>query len=243
MGISVVGLDRSNPFVIDLSQVDARVPTRDNSPVQKDRVQTQAIEGPQGDDLCALRRTGDFWEVSYEGRSFSIRHLAGLNYLAPLLATPFREFRAEELDALIRGHAAVSQTEPVELFLAATNHDSGVETQLLDDTALAEYHARLRALEARAEEDLDGGERRELDWLGTTLRKDTRLGGSSRTTAGTVMRIRNNTTKRIHKALNAIDKQDAALAQFLRNSIQTGSACQYAPDRPIRWAVSGTAIR
>ena len=58
---------------------------------------TPKVDGERNPN--ALRREGDYWSLSFEGRTVALRDLKGLHYLARLLAHPGREFHVLDLVA------------------------------------------------------------------------------------------------------------------------------------------------
>ena len=74
-----------------------------------------------------LRKEGDYWTISYEGRAFRLKDTKGLRYLAELLRNPGREFHV--LDLVAADH------EPGETPSTAVSFDLGDAGQLLDAPA------------------------------------------------------------------------------------------------------------
>ena len=59
---------------------------------------TQVVAGAN-----VFRREGDYWSVTFEGRTVRLRDLKGMHYLARLLADPGREFHVLDLVAAETG--------------------------------------------------------------------------------------------------------------------------------------------
>src|ERR1051325_11081953 len=90
------------------------------------------MAGAVGHTDAVFAREGDVWTIAYRGRTFRLRHVKGLGYIAALLAQPGRELHVLELT----GPAA----------------DHGTGTPLLDERAKREYGRRLQELESELEE-------------------------------------------------------------------------------------------
>jgi hypothetical protein len=50
-----------------------------------------------------IRKAGQFWTISYEGKTFSLQDSRGLQYLAFLLASPGEEFHAQRIQSEVEG--------------------------------------------------------------------------------------------------------------------------------------------
>lgn len=61
------------------------------------------------------------------------------------------------------------------------------------------------------------------------------LGGRDRRLGDEKERARKAVSARIGDAIDRIERANPQLAQHLRNSVQTGTWCTYAPAEPTRW--------
>ncbi len=167
------------------------------------------------------------WECGYEGATFHVRHMVGLQHLARLIAADGDEFHVLQLagaDNLTGGDQS-----PVEL---------------LDARAKASYRQRIADLredidEADANNDYERTERlrAELDAIVEHLRGAVGLDGKSRTTLTDAERARVAVRKAITAALDRLAEHDTAFAQHLRIHTHTGLYCRYEPDplHPLEW--------
>lgn len=174
-----------------------------------------------------LRREGEFWTLSYEGRITRIADARGLHHLARLLAEPGREVHALDLTA------GGSAPHPA---------DAG---PILDAAAKAAYRERVTELRAEldeAEAFADAGRaeraRAELDALTAELARAAGLGGRDRRVGDAAERARVSVTKAIRSALRRIAQHDPDLAEHLGRTVRTGIFCSYQPDPRVRasWA-------
>jgi len=178
-----------------------------------------------------LRRTRGEWECGYEGATFHLAHMIGLQHLARLLSAGGAEIHV--------------------LQLASPTGDRQREPQsrqaLLDEKAKAAYRERITDLRQELQEAEDNNDferadhiRTELDLIVDELRRAVGLGGRSRTVTNDAERARVAVRKAITTALDRLAEHDTAFAQHLRIHIRTGIYCHYQTDpiNPIEWNVS-----
>jgi tetratricopeptide (TPR) repeat protein len=178
-----------------------------------------------------LRRTRGEWECGYEGATFHLAHMVGLQHLARLLSVGGAEIHV--------------------LQLASPSGDRQREPQsrhvLLDEKAKAAYRERITDLREELQEADDNNDferadhiRTELELIVDELRRAVGLGGRSRTVANDAERARVAVRKAIITALDRLAEHDSTFAQHLRIHIRTGIYCHYQtdPTNPIEWNVS-----
>jgi eukaryotic-like serine/threonine-protein kinase len=197
---------------------------------------------PAGDTV--FRREGEFWTIMYEGRTFRLRDVKGLRYIASLLGSPGREVHVLELVSAVTGGPIGPRPPPAGSDLVGS-WPSDLASPL-DERAKTEYRRRLEDLEEELVEARDFGDteratriEEEIDFLTRELAQALGLGGRDRTVASPAERARISVTKAIRTAIKLVDKQCPALAAHLEASIHTGRFCSYAPPgaAPPRWAL------
>jgi hypothetical protein len=190
--------------------------------------------GERADGTEAIfRREGEFWTIAYAGKTFRLRDVKGLRYLAFLLGSPGKELHALELAksaeglSTTPGRSLASKAEPI-----------------LDAQAKEAYRRRLEELgedlqEARDWSDIERIARieAEIEALTDELARAAGLGGRDREAPSPAERARVSVTKAIRSAIKAIERHNRALGAHLGASIHTGRFCSYAPpgERPPRW--------
>jgi tetratricopeptide (TPR) repeat protein len=188
-----------------------------------------------------FRREGQYWTIAYEGRTFRLKDVKGLRFLAELLRNPGREIHATELAAVGGDDGS---PESVGKEKSSPNAELGDAAEVFDEQAKAEYLRRLEDLrdelqEAERFNDVDRGARlrEEIDLLARELASAVGLGGSDREAASAVERARVSVTVKIKVALKNISENSAPLARHLNSTIRTGKFCSYSPDprAPISW--------
>jgi hypothetical protein len=207
----------------------------------------QSLAGlPAGD--ATLRRVGDVWTITYEGRTIHLNDGRGVRLLALLLERPGSEVHSLDLVAAVDGTGVIG---------GGIEHSGGQETQgsfgvqggagpALDATAKNEYRGRVAALE----EELAGAEARrdeaaarrvqaELDFVRRELTTAVGIGGRDRETGSHAERARINVTRAVRATIKRIAGYDAPLGAELQQGVRTGTFCVYAPDalHPLRWTV------
>jgi hypothetical protein len=179
---------------------------------------------------ATLARAGEYWLLTYEGRTHALRARRGLEHLASLLADPDRELHV--------------------LMLAANSPDTlPIEhgDALLDSKAKASYRARIEALRNAAEiaeATGNGGRaaeaRAEMDAIAAELARALSLGGRDRSAPRAADRARAAVTLAVRRAIEAIRLLEPALGGHLEAGVRTGFFCSYRPDPSSRlsWSVS-----
>ena len=192
-------------------------------------------------DLNVFRREGDYWSVTFEGRTVRVRDLKGIRYLARLLADPGREFHV--LDLAAAENAPVGGAESGDS--AGLSHTGpGDAGEMLDARAKDAYRRRLAEIEDDIEQAraLDDTEREaqadaERDFLVRELARAVGLGGRDRRAASTSERARVSVTRAVRQAIVRIAEHHGELGEHLDRTIRTGTYCAYLPTRsaPAAW--------
>src|SRR5262249_8128993 len=157
-----------------------------------------AATGLRQDPDHFFRRSGDYWEIAYNGKVMRLRRSVGLDYLRVLLRDPVRELFVLDLIAAAgvtaRGRTATS---------SGTKEQSS-PTPGADEKARAAYRQRIAELQtaiADAERNNDIGAaqrlRHELTLLTDEVRRAVGLGGRTRADASDLERARSAVGKRI----------------------------------------------
>ena len=185
----------------------------------------------------AFRQDGDYWSISFQEHTFTLRDLKGLHYLARLLAHPGREFHV--LDLVASG-VAPSATPPGTADPELTPTGWGDSGSLLDAQAKNAYRRRL----AEIDEDLEDARltrdsarvaqaEAERDFLIRELSRAVGLSGRDRRAGSASERARVSVTRAVRHAMSRIRKHDPPLAEHLDRAIRTGTYCVYLPDTRI----------
>jgi tetratricopeptide (TPR) repeat protein len=189
---------------------------------------------------AGLRRDGDVWVVSFQGKSARVKAIKGFVYLHRLLAEPGREFNVVEMTR----HAG-----PPEADGAPGAVDGGLGP-ILDPRAKREVRERLADLretmaEAEANNDPERAARAraEIEWLAETMAGAVGLGGRDREQGAAAERARAAVTKALRAAIDRVARFDPALGEILSRTIRTGVFCSYEPmaQMPIVWELDAIA--
>lgn len=182
---------------------------------------TEVRETEDGES-ARFNREGDYWAIAYEGLMVRIKDSKGVGYIHVLLSHPGRELHVAEL--------------------AGISIDSGDTGEILDARAKAEYKRRLEELREEVDDALGWGDREraaraeeEIELIAAELAGAFGLGGRDRRGGDISERARKAVTNRIRDGLARIETVHPALARHLSNAIQTGTYCNYTPDRTIPW--------
>ncbi|WP_202619070.1 hypothetical protein [Ornithinimicrobium cavernae] len=198
------------------------------------RTATEIIERIQAPGTLALgfEREGDYWTVTFEGRTVRVRDRKGMRHLSRLLARPGRSLHALDLVAAEAGNPIPGVEEA-----AAAHQAFGDAGEMLDAKARDAYRRRLAEIEedlsdARARND-DGRELQadaERDFLLLELSRAVGLGGRPRRAGSATERARVAVTRAKRQAIGLIGEHHPELGQHLQRSIRTGTYCAYLPD-------------
>ena len=170
--------------------------------------------------------------IGWGSSSVVVRDLKGYRYVARLLERPDQEFHAADL---VRMEAGSDQPGPL---------DRGIP--VLDDAAKAAYRRRLDDIDediadARSHNDIARAElaERDREYLIEELKRATGLGGRDRVVLDDAERARVSVTRSIRYSLARLAESSPAVAEHLRQHVQTGTFCRYERDslHPVDWTV------
>ncbi len=190
---------------------------------------------PPATDAASLRREGEFWTVTFGGRTCRMRDSKGLAYIAFLLRHPGRPLHVTEVVHL--GNAASSGSaagRPRFDESTAVRRGLGDAGGALDQQAKAAYKQRYEELEASLDEARQfndqgsiGRIEREMEFLVHEISSATGLGGRDRRAGSDAERARVNVTRSISRAIQKLHKAHPELARHLDQAIRTGTFCTY----------------
>jgi tetratricopeptide (TPR) repeat protein len=190
--------------------------------------------------VSVFRRQGDYWLVTFDGRTVHMRDLKGMRYLARLLADPGREYHVLDLVAAEASRAQVDQGQVADL-PRSTLGDAG---ELLDARAKDAYRRRLAEIDDDIEQAhaIGDAERAaqgdtERGFLVRELARAFGLSGRGRRAASASERARVSVTRAIRQAMARIGEHHPELGGHLGRTIRTGTYCAYVPDPriPAAW--------
>lgn len=208
---------------------------------------TQPREPQSGGPHNSFVKEGEYWTVTYEGRSSRVKDTKGIRYVAHLLANPGRELHVLDLAG------ELGTTRPAANQRAEASLDSdafGDLGSVLDPQAKRELKHRLEELREEAEQadefnDLERSSRarEEMDSIVQYLAGAVGLRGRDRKAGSAAERARVNVTKTVKDAVRRLADADRKLGDHLTTTIRTGTFCSYTPDSrvPISWRVENTS--
>jgi hypothetical protein len=193
-------------------------------------------------------REGEFWTIACWDKTFRLRDVRGLAYIAHLLGHPAEEIHvlslASKSDSQAGAESAESATEEQATQSGLTVSRMGDAGEMLDAQAKAVYKRRTAELREQLEEarelnqlELVDQLEEEIEAVGRELSRAVGFGGRDRRAASASERARINVTRAIKVALERIAEHNPALAALLTKSIRTGTFCSYSPDSrlPASW--------
>ncbi|MEA2461949.1 MAG: hypothetical protein QOH90_2126, partial [Actinomycetota bacterium] len=169
-----------------------------------------------------FRRDADTWQFTFDGRSAHLADSKGLHDIAMLLRSPGQDVH---VFTLLGVDAPVTGADPI-----------------LDERARATYRARLSELDADIANADRRGDQQQSERASTErtaiiheLSASTGLGRRPRRLGDDTERARKTVSARIRDVLVRIERTHPTLAQHLRDTISTGTACRYTPSESRHW--------
>jgi tetratricopeptide (TPR) repeat protein len=207
------------------------------APVRNPRVDaddSDARGGQRTEPADSFRRDGDYWSVTFDGRTVHVRDLKGMHYVARLLADPGREHHV--LDLVAAEHAQGRSVDAGETH-ALPHWVLGDAGEVIDAQAKEAYRRRLAEIDDDIEQAHTGGDderaaqaETERDFLVRELARAFGLGGRERRAASASERARAGVTRAVRHAIARIGEHDPRLGEYLSRAIRTGTYCTYLPD-------------
>jgi len=180
-------------------------------------------------DAAEFALSGDVWSITFAGVTIRMPDAKGLHDIQSLIRRPGRDVPVVEL------------LEPSADPKVVVGHHHGSDA-VIDQAARTAYRRRVEELDVAIERALDRHDDTraqrldaERDALIAELRAATGLGGRSRRLGDDIERSRKTVTARIRHTLARLDQRHPALAEHLRASLTTGTACRYQPVEPTNW--------
>ncbi len=206
-------------------------------------ISAAALPEPQSDN--SFRKEGEYWNITFGGRTIRMKSALGLDHLSYLLRHPDQEVPVLDLRAAIKPGIDVNSglvTNGQMLDEGLSISDLGNAGEMLDQQAISEYKNAVEGLkedldEAEAFNDTDRAARlrEQIQFLEDELLKAHGLGGRTRKAADIPDRVRKAVSGTIKRSVSKIEKEHPPLGRHLRNSIKTGRICSYSPDSPTPW--------
>lgn len=170
-----------------------------------------------------FHQKGDFWHISFEGKSVQIADLKGLQDLEKVLVQPHSPIHCTALMG-----AALSERGEVVFDEKAKSNFQRRILELQQDLAEAEeFNNSIRMAELQDE----------YDQLLSHLSRSVGLGHKTRKIASGTEKARTAVTWRIRHAIKKIAEVHPKLAKHLEISVKTGLFCSYSPENEITWMV------
>ena len=211
-------------------------------PVRASEPAVPAAASPNApEEGSVFRQEGDFWRITFEGKTVLIQGSRGLSLLVHLLRNPGEEIHVTALDALTPSDAALPARNATAVH-GESARDLGDAGEIFDVQAKVAYRRRIDELREELEDsevcnDLGraSGARAELEAITEHLRVGTGPRGRTRRASSNADRVRVAVTRRIRAAIAQIAKHHAPLGMHLTASIRTGYSCSYAPADQLVW--------
>lgn len=204
---------------------------------------SEATEQPS--NIFRQKKTGT-WEVRFNGKSCpSLQHRVGFQYIRMLLASPRKEFSANEID-----YSGVPDTSEAVVPEVLTKVDSFSGADVPPDkTAIAEYKKRLPEIDEEIEEAIKNGDEerhKDLEYERDSLLEQVKEASTARIRSarglpedGSIQKkSQDKVNSNIKNAIKYIDEHIPELGTHFEESIRRGAKNYYKPSDPTTWVVS-----
>jgi len=188
-----------------------------------------SLESPE----YAFEWAGDFWDLTFAGRTAHVKDGIGPRYLAMLLANPRKPLYCPDMIAVAQGNPIMKVSD--------------LKDPVADREAFQQYERHLADLASELEEakdwnDLARQERLQAQIADLTERvaRMRGLGGRARTFSDPAEQARVSVTKAVNRLLtsDAVAARLPEAARHLEKSISCGTFVCYDPETPVDWELS-----
>ena len=189
----------------------------------------------------ALDKTNDFWNLRFGEDAAVIKNLKGMGYLQSLLKRPGVRINVELLDPALPDPDTNSKPFEYDPEEYSVLDKPEVDFEVVDERtaeAYRQHEARLlKDLEIASATGNEGEVAKLKDELGDfrNLKNSVlTIKGTSRLTSGRD-KVRSRVSQAITRSMLKIAHQMPGLAEHLKESIQVGTECIYAPKEAVDW--------
>ncbi len=194
---------------------------------------------------------GEYWKITYEGKTINLRNSKGLQYIHYLLNNPGKEFQV-----LVLVHEIMKSPPPIDTYNGMSKEQTeeqliedglskGSTGEVIDERAINEYKDRYNELEDELEDETIPKSderiaeiREEIEKISKALIAGRDKHGHPRKVADDAEKARKAVSKAIKESLDKIkDEQSghSALWRHFVNTLTIGTSCSYKPESPIHW--------
>lgn len=174
-----------------------------------------------------FQRRGDYWHISFDGATTTLKDSVGFVYIARLLMEQRREIPAITLLSIRTG---------IDPRVA-----SGSSGETLDDETRRQYGQRypdlleeLDLAKKNCDDGLVAKLEREKEMIEKQIAAAYGLGGRSRRSTD-VNRVRTNVTMAVRRGIEQISRKHQSLGRHLDSSISSGFMFCYSPEQDVDW--------
>jgi len=212
-----------------------------------DRQGEEQTNNDQEAALYAIQKDGDFWRITYDGRTTPpLADILGLRYIVCLLRKPGEEISALDLRKAVTQDRWVgnNSNEVAEAIGTEDLSETSAETDLgpLANYAPAEIEASVDKLRGDKEQERDPAKQAEIqekiDQIEDYVRKSKNRWGRNRKVADPGDKARKSISTAIDTALGRIEPYHKDLRNHLKTTIRKGGNFSYHPSPAISWQVS-----
>ena len=209
--------------VVSLSEFDWLEGDRSTLLKRVTEILGEYLRPPELTPQRVFRKEGDFWSVSFDGKTIRLKDGKGPVYLSYLLRQPGHDFPAAELLKAVSGAAEVT-----------VRSSAG---SAIDEQARAQYKARAleiqdELIEARKLNDSGrvAALQEELEGIAAEMTAATGLGGRRRVVGDTSEKARKSVSAAVSRTVRQVAAANSSLGEHLQKHISSGTALSYQSD-------------
>jgi uncharacterized membrane protein len=208
-----------------------------------------SIQDPITDETNSFWFTGDYWLITFEGQTRTLKNTKGIRYIAYLIQNQGKEVHVSDLyyainppdaNAINTTHSSMTAEQLGGMGLSIS--DLGDAGDVLTPESKRRLQQAIRQLNEQIKEAAEMGDedKQEIleekkDNLIEYISTQSGLGGKPRKASSGIERIRKAVSKRIRGDINKLRKTFPDLDHHLKESLNTGIQCHYSPHPPIQW--------
>lgn len=174
-----------------------------------------------------FQRRGDYWHISFDGATTTLKNLVGFVYIARLLMEQRREIPAITLLSLRTG------IDP-RIASGSSGESLDVETRRQYGQRYPNLLEELELAKKNCDDGLVAKLEREKEMIEKQIVAAYGLGGRSRHSSD-VNRVRTNVTTAVKRGIDKISLKHQSLGRHLKSSISSGVKFCYSPEQDVDW--------
>jgi hypothetical protein len=205
--------------------------------------------GARADNQNRFALMGDYWSVTFNGKTKALKNTKGMRYIEHLLRNQGKEVYVLDLFYAINPPDQKTINKDLSTLSAEQLEEAGLSVSGLGDAGEAitpegqkRIKAHLKELQDHIDDAIETGDEdkqvkleEEQENILRHYKADLSLGGRPRKASSPIDQIRKNVTRCTRKDIRNIESKFPELGHHLHYCIKTGIFCRYAPHPEVKW--------